>query len=66
MNGLSSIVAKNLSPHGSATTHLMSFQPSPTVLDASGKVPVLLRFEGPLYLDGPTWRMALTGPTWRD
>jgi hypothetical protein len=117
MNGLSSVVAKNLSPHGSATMHMMSFQPSPVVLEvsitpnstdrywigraegtatryvvaprvpgvkgalasvlgkqpepvdfwiANGKAPILVRFEGALYLDGPTWRIGLIGPTWKD
>jgi hypothetical protein len=29
---------------------------------AQGKAPTLVRFEGPLYAEGPEWRIELTGP----
>jgi hypothetical protein len=31
---------------------------------ARGRAPLLVRFEGPLYADGPTWRVEPTGPRW--
>lgn len=31
---------------------------------ARGAAPTLVRFEGPLYADGPVWRIELTGPRW--
>jgi hypothetical protein len=31
---------------------------------ARGRAPLLVRFEGPMYADGPTWRIAPTGPRW--
>lgn len=31
----------------------------------SREVPVLVRFEGPLYADGPPWRIELSGPAWK-
>jgi hypothetical protein len=31
---------------------------------AQGRAPILVKFEGPLYEDGPTWRIELTGPRW--
>lgn len=33
---------------------------------ASGKAPVMVRFEGVLYSDGPEWRVELAAPRWRD
>jgi hypothetical protein len=40
-------------------------QPSPfRMWIAQGQAPVLVKFEGPLYLDGPTWHIELTGPRW--
>ena len=114
-NGMTSIVLKNLPDGGSATTHMVVFNPQPRVLEvemapegvdrysvgpashqatrfritprvtgatgvlatlagkqppafrmwiAQGKAPALVRFEGPLYADGPTWRTELTGPRW--
>jgi hypothetical protein len=27
--------------------------------------PSLVKFEGPLYADGPTWRIVPTAPAWR-
>jgi hypothetical protein len=115
MNGLTSIVSKNVMPDGSATVHFVAFQPKPLVLEmhvaaegvdafgvgplersasrfrlqprvtgvkgafatvvgkqppdllewiARGRAPLLVRFEGPLYSDGPTWRVEPTGPRW--
>jgi hypothetical protein len=32
---------------------------------ADGKAPVLLRFEGPMYVDGPIWRIGMGAPTWK-
>ena len=29
-----------------------------------GEVPAFLRFEGPMFLNGPVWRVDLTGPEW--
>jgi hypothetical protein len=29
---------------------------------AQGKAPILIRFEGPLYAEGPTWRIGMTAP----
>ena len=114
-NGMTSIMLKNLPDGGSATTHMVVFNPRPRVLEvemtrdgadrywigsashnatrfritprvtgatgvlatlagkqppafhmwiAQGKAPTLVRFEGPLYADGPTWRTELTGPRW--
>ena len=31
---------------------------------AEGKAPVLIRFEGPFYIDGPVWRLELSAPRW--
>jgi hypothetical protein len=31
----------------------------------SGRVPTFVRFEGPLYVDGPTWRVELAGARWK-
>jgi hypothetical protein len=33
---------------------------------ARGAAPTLVRFEGPLYVDGPTWRIEITGPRWKE
>jgi hypothetical protein len=30
-----------------------------------GEAPAFVKFEGPLYLDGPIWRIELTNPNWR-
>lgn len=27
-------------------------------------VPAFIKFEGPFYLNGPVWRIELTGPRW--
>ena len=41
-------------------------QPEPVRMwIATGKAPTFLRFEGQLYNDGPTWRIALGAPRWR-
>jgi hypothetical protein len=32
---------------------------------AQGKAPALIRFEGPLYIDGPVWRLELSAPRWK-
>ncbi|MGE0517630.1 MAG: hypothetical protein AB7P78_01325 [Candidatus Binatia bacterium] len=32
---------------------------------AQGRAPVLLRFEGPLYMDGPPWRIEHGAPRWQ-
>jgi hypothetical protein len=32
---------------------------------AQGKAPMLVRFEGPLYADGPVWTVELGGPRWK-
>jgi hypothetical protein len=40
-------------------------QPTPThVWVAAGNAPVFLRSEGPLYDDGPVWRVELASPAW--
>ena len=40
-------------------------QPSPLHMwIARGVAPTLVRFEGPLYADGPTWRVELGTPRW--
>lgn len=40
-------------------------QPPPEhVWVAAGSAPIFLRSEGPLYEDGPIWRIELTSPTW--
>jgi hypothetical protein len=115
MNGLTSIVCKNVMPDGAATVHFVAFQPKPLVMEmrigaegvdpfwigpldrsasrfriqprvtgvkgafatvigkqppdllmwiARGRAPLLVRFEGSLYSDGPTWRVEPTGPRW--
>jgi hypothetical protein len=33
---------------------------------AKSPVPAFVKFEGPFYLDGPIWRIQLTGPQWPD
>lgn len=44
---------------------LLGKQPPDTdVWILGGKAPVFVRFEGPLYLGGPIWRIELTSPTW--
>src|SRR5204863_156555 len=30
----------------------------------SGAAPAFVKFEGPLFLNGPPWRIELTGPRW--
>lgn len=32
---------------------------------SSGQIPVFLKSEGPLYEDGPSWRIEFAGPEWR-
>ena len=115
VNGLTTVIPKNLAPHGVAHAHMLNFRPKPVLLDvefrpdgtdryrigrqegtatrylvvprvsgvkgavasvvgkqptplkiwiANGKAPVLVRFEGALFLDGPEWRIELTGPQW--
>ena len=40
-------------------------QPPPTQMwVAAGNAPIFLRSEGPLYEDGPIWRIELASPTW--
>jgi len=29
-------------------------------------VPAFVKFEGPLYMSGPAWRIELTSPLWPD
>jgi hypothetical protein len=49
-----------------AIAHVTGKQPSAfRMWIAQGKAPVLVRFEGPLYLDGPVWRLELSAPRWR-
>jgi hypothetical protein len=31
---------------------------------AAGSAPIFLKSEGPLFEDGPTWRIELAGPSW--
>ena len=33
---------------------------------AQGKAPTFLKFEGALYLDGPTWCIELSAPRWKE
>jgi hypothetical protein len=33
---------------------------------AQGKAPTFLKFEGALYLDGPTWRIEPSAPRWKE
>jgi hypothetical protein len=28
--------------------------------------PALMKFEGPLYADGPIWHITPAGPTWKE
>lgn len=114
-NGLTSVLLKNLSKGGTASTHLMTFLPEPLVLElelapegketywvggasseatrflvkpkvpgvkgvlasivgkqppevrmwiAPEPAPVLVRFEGALFVDGPPWRIDLAAPRW--
>ena len=30
-----------------------------------GQAPAFVKFEGPLYLGGPSWRIELTSPVWQ-
>jgi hypothetical protein len=115
-NGMTSTLLKNLPRGASATTHLVSFDPEPIVLEfhltpegtdpfwvgkqerkatrflakpkvtgltgvlatvvgkqpepirmwiAQGKAPVLVRFEGSFYVEGPDWRVEMAAPTWK-
>ena len=44
---------------------LVGKQPPPIhIWIAAGNAPVFLRSEGPLYEDGPIWRIELASPTW--
>jgi hypothetical protein len=55
VRGLSGVVAT-----------LAGKQPEPfRMWIAQGDAPVLVRFEGPLYLDGPQWRIELGAPRWK-
>jgi hypothetical protein len=38
--------------------------PSIQMWVAGGDAPVFLKSEGPLYEDGPIWRIELASPTW--
>jgi len=41
-------------------------QPAPfRMWIAQGEAPVLVSFEGPLYVDGPTWRIEQSPPRWK-
>ena len=115
MNGMTSVVCKNLMPTRTATVHIVAFNPEPLVMElhvapegvdqfrvgalarsatrfrvqpevggvmgalatiagkqppalrmwmANGQVPTLVRFLGPLYPDGPVWRVQPTGLRW--
>jgi len=55
VRGLTGLVAK-----------IAGNQPEPfRMWIAQGEAPVLIRFEGPLYLDGPEWRIELGAPRWK-
>jgi hypothetical protein len=46
-------------------TTVIGKQPPPFFMwIATGKAPVLVRFRGPLYMDGPEWRIELDAPRW--
>lgn len=46
---------------------LVGKQPPDThVWILGGDAPVFVKLEGPLYQDGPTWRIELTSPVWRN
>lgn len=47
---------------GVVATMIGKQPPSFRMWIAQGKAPVLVRFEGPLYADGPPWRIGLIGP----
>jgi hypothetical protein len=45
---------------------LLGKDPSPVHMwIAQGKAPTFLKFEGALYLGGPTWRIELSSPSWK-
>ena len=49
-----------------AVAKVIGKQPPPTyVWVSAGKAPTFLRSEGPLYNEGPIWRVELASPTWR-
>src|SRR5262245_15057535 len=59
-----------MTPHVHGLTGLVATiagkQPEPfRMWIAQGEAPVLIRFEGPLYLDGPEWRIELGAPRWK-
>ncbi len=40
--------------------------PSLRMWIAQGRAPTLVKFEGPLYVEGPPWRIELSGPQWKE
>jgi hypothetical protein len=50
-----------------AIASVLGKQPAPLQFwIASGKAPVMVRFEGPLYNQGPPWRVEMSAPRWVD
>ncbi len=47
------------------TTLLGRTPPDEHVWIVIDEVPAFVRFEGPLFLRGPVWRIQLTSPIWR-
>jgi hypothetical protein len=47
-----------------AVAKVVGKQPPPTNMWVAVNAPVFLKSEGPLYQDGPIWRIELASPTW--
>jgi len=50
---------------GKVVATILGKDPSPVrYWIASGTAPAFVKFEGPLFLKGPRWRIELTAPRW--
>jgi hypothetical protein len=59
------LIKVDLGPVTGTLAKVAGKQPPPTRMwVASGNAPVFLRSEGPLYEDGPIWRIELAAPSW--
>ena len=54
LRGLTGVVASALGKEPPDLTYWIS----------KGLVPAFMKFEGPMYMKGPSWRIELTGPRW--
>ena len=59
------LIKVDLGPVTGTLAKVVGKQPPPIrVWTANGNLPVFLKSEGPLYEDGPVWRIELAAPSW--